>query len=700
MSSMPRHLFSSALLFLPLCMLSMCFCSAVVVTAKSNSNVAINPFDSTTNVSGAKWKEIGEAGASVTSLRLRSLVRVGEHVFAVAEAQCKKKEGSEEASSFAGIASVLLHQISDSAKEIPTTDASLFCMQLEETNDVAGSNAPEIVQPTTIVRGGDVYMLLGKYSRARSESEVSGKNGWKLLLVKGAVSGTNDEEKRIQWGETHAVQIESETHGSLTRLVGSGGSGLVLSDGTLVFPMQATNNEGKNVLLSMRFTPSEKKWELSQDTAGEDCKDPSIVEWGEDQKLLMMAPCERGSYDVYESTRAGTSWYANGAPISRVWGNSRDRKRDGVRSSFTTAEVEETEVMLLTTPVYSEEKGEGRLHLWMTDNARVHDVGPVSREGDDAAASSLLYGADKKELILQYEKKNGDSYSLVAVNLTGTLKQIKSVVKAWKEKDNALLACKTAGSPNPRTVKGVCNGSIPIKGLVGFLSGKSADSKTWEDEYLGVNATATNGKLANDGWGATFEDAGAGAEWPVGKLGQNQPYYFANNKFTLVAAVMIHEVPEEANALLLSADLEDNESTTFVGLSYTTKKLWGTVFNGITTIHNSTWEPGREYKVAIMLQDNKGFVYVDGVLVGSSDTLPTREARRHDISHFYFGDSEDSSATVKNAFLYNRPLSEQELKTVDDSNASEQSTSDSSTRADGFRVLILLLGLWGLAVLC
>ncbi|RNF01521.1 trans-sialidase [Trypanosoma rangeli] len=170
-------------------------------------------------------------------------------------------------------------------------------------------------------------------------------------------------------------------------------------------------------------------------------KDLSIVEWGEDQKLRMIAPCKDGYYDVYESTRAGTRWYTNGAPISRVWGNSRDRKGEGALSGFITATVDGIKVMLLTTPVYSEEKGEGRLHLWMTDNARVHDVGPVSRETDDAAASSLLYRADKKELILLYEKKSGDSYSLVAVNLTEQLERIKSVVRAWKDMDTALKNC-------------------------------------------------------------------------------------------------------------------------------------------------------------------------------------------------------------------------------------------------------------------
>ncbi|RNE95092.1 surface glycoprotein, partial [Trypanosoma rangeli] len=196
-----------------------------------------------------------------------------------------------------------------------------------------------------------------------------------------------------------------------------------------------------------------------------------------------------------------------------------------------------------------------------------------------------------------------------------------------------------------------------------------------------------------------------------------------NCEFALVATVTIHKVTNES-VPLLRADLEDKGNTTFVGLSYTPANEWGTVFDDITrTIHNSTWRPGKEYKVALMLQGNKGSVYVDGVLVGNTNILQVLKPRKHDISHFYFGGGENSSVTVKNVFLYNRRLSEDELKAVGQSdvswksagdssdgseqraggsfNASEQHAGDGSTRADVFRVsILLLLWLWGFAALC
>ncbi|EAN80847.1 trans-sialidase, putative, partial [Trypanosoma cruzi] len=86
------------------------------------------------------------------------------------------------------------------------------------------------------------------------------------------------------------------------------------------------------------------------------------------------------------------------------------------------------------------------------------------------------------------------------------------------------------------------------------------------------------------------------------------------------------------------------------------------------TTSSTTWEPGREYQVALMLQDgNKGSVYVNGVIVGSPENIATPETLGHEITQFYFGGGEgdiNSNVTVTSVFLYNRPLSVGELKMV------------------------------------
>ncbi|EKG00409.1 trans-sialidase, putative, partial [Trypanosoma cruzi] len=377
----------------------------------------------------------------------------------------------------------------------------------------------------------------------------------------------------------------------------------------IVFPMQAKGKDGTSVLLSMSFDPSKKKWELPQITPGNGCRDPTLVKWkkykGNNERLFMMAHCAGGYYDVYMSTPSGVNWYPSGEPIARVWGNTHNRKGHGVQSGSTTATIGGKEVMLITAPVYSKEKDndnkqKGRLHLWVTDNARVYDVGPVSRENDDAAASSLLIKDNNKELISLYEnKESGGSYNLVAVRLTEKLERIKEVVKTWKDLGSALKKCHSGSSTTvDLRTKGMCNGRVPTDGLVGFLSGNFSES-TWRDEYLGVNATVTSGERRVPN-GLTFKGPRAGAVWPVGDMGQTVPYYFANNAFTLLATVTIHEVPQSGSSPvpLMGVRMNDTDSTVLFGLSYTHDKKWLAIpENSGSPEDIGAWEPNETYQV-------------------------------------------------------------------------------------------------------
>ncbi|RNC57170.1 trans-sialidase [Trypanosoma cruzi] len=93
-----------------------------------------------------------------------------------------------------------------------------------------------------------------------------------------------------------------------------------------------------------------------------------------------------------------------------------------------------------------------------------------------------------------------------------------------------------------------------------------------------------------------------------------------------------------------------------------------------------------------MPQDgNKGSVYVNAELVGSPETIRKLEMREAEITRFYIGGDEGdsgSNATVTNVFLYNRPLSDDELKLV-------KRSGDGSMRGGVLRALLLLLGLCG-----
>ncbi|PBJ77751.1 trans-sialidase [Trypanosoma cruzi cruzi] len=665
--NMSRRVFASAALLL-LLVVMMC-CGSGAATAEQGNVKAVDPFKGTSPISFANWKE---SGGKITSLRVPGLVKVGNDVFAVAEAQCGEENG---ASSCAGIVSKHLN-ISGDSMDISMSDISLFRMQLGDTAE-NNFGATEVLRPTTLVLGDSVYMLLGNQNHKKPQVEGTNERG--LLLVRGTVSGESGT-KKIKWNETHVVNPQPRGEsGSLTELIGGGGSGAILRDGTIVFPMQAKGKDGTSVLLSMSFDPSKKKWELPQITPGNGCRDPTLVKWkkykGNNERLFMMAHCAGGYYDVYMSTPSGVNWYPSGEPIARVWGNTHNRKGHGVQSGSTTATIGGKEVMLITAPVYSKEKDndnkqKGRLHLWVTDNARVYDVGPVSRENDDAAASSLLIKDNNKELISLYEnKESGGSYNLVAVRLTEKLERIKEVVKTWKDLGSALKKCHSgsSGTVDLRT-KGMCNGRVPTDGLVGFLSGNFSDG-TWRDEYLGVNAKVNNGERRVPN-GLTFKGPGAGAVWPVGDMGQTVPYYFANNAFTLLATVTIHEAPQSGSSPvpLMGVRMNDTDSTVLFGLSYTHDKKWLAIpENSGSPEDIGAWEPNETYQVVLRMDDSEWTVLVNREEIHKKK-YNTSLFNSHRISHFYIGgDSKNQSATgghvtVTNVMLYNERLREGKLR--------------------------------------
>ncbi|EKF99457.1 trans-sialidase, putative [Trypanosoma cruzi] len=303
----------------------------------------------------------------------------------------------------------------------------------------------------------------------------------------------------------------------------------------------------------------------------------------------MMAAAGRTS----PATR-GNTWTEALGTLSRVWVNKKDGRAKTVGSGFITATIDGVEnnrnVMLVTLPVYSkngEENGKGKLHLWLTDNTHIVDIGSISGKDEDVAASSLLYksGTDdnNNELIALYEKRKvGDekpSPGMVSVRLTEQLKRVKEVLTKWKKADERVSQlCLSEGAakyPSPDTA---CSNTVKITaGLVGFLSGSFSDD-TWKDEYLGVNATVTKGaeegavaeKAETTGSSDGVKFQGAWAEWPVGEQGENQLYHFANYNFTLVATVSIDGVPQEERSpisLMGVKKMNDAENPVLLGLS-------------------------------------------------------------------------------------------------------------------------------------
>ncbi|RNC39134.1 amastigote surface protein 4 [Trypanosoma cruzi] len=694
------------------------------------------------------WTE-KKGGETVGLLRVPGLVEMNGEVFAVAEAQLKGE------SDFNGIASELLTLTGQESKELVKAQVETQvlvecspdkknCASHSEVS--AGSQSEKRVhvsRPTTVVKGSDIYMLVGKYSRTAAACGAPGSRAGVsgLLLVKGEVSDEESgSEKRIQWNENQRLTgtFSDDEHKCLTQLIGGGGSGIKTNDGTFLFPVEARkkqNEDGntKTVSLILYSKDTNTNWKLSNWMSDGGCGDPSVVEWKD--KLMMMTACDDGRRRVYESADKGDSWTEALGTLSRVWGNKQKGNVKGVGSGFITARIENRDVMLVTLPVYAkkEEKEsveKGELHLWLTDNTHIVDIGPVSVEGDDVAASSLLYkSGDNNELIALYEKEgDGDTPSLgmVSVRLTEQLEKVKEVLKTWKKVDERVSQLCPSTAAKVALPQNVCSAGKITAGLVGFLSGSFSES-TWRDEYLGVNATVKGGAAkAKTSDGVTFH--GAWAEWPVGAQGENQLYHFANYNFTLVATVSIDGVPKGDTPIPLMGVNMKGEQGKFFGLSYEKERKWMLLCGDGTTNSgelSSTGEPGTKRHVVILLRNGtQGSVYVDGQRVGDA-SCELGEAESKGISHFHIGGDGDKTreqegvpVTVTNVLLYNRPLSSAEMTAhntikLSISQTAKEGETDEGTALDGgahgdasnhcgsglLPSLLLLLGLWWFASL-
>ncbi|ESS55251.1 trans-sialidase [Trypanosoma cruzi Dm28c] len=676
---MSRRVFTSAVLLL---LVVMIFCStgAALAEVKQSSETKF------------QWKGISEGDVTVESLGAPGLLKVGSGVFAVAEAQCKKN-GEDGDNVFTGIASQLVTMDKGNEPKEVLNDVKEKTQFLEEVTSPEAKKV-HVSRPTTVVDESNIYMIVGKYSRNAGGQE-SGADDWGLLLVKGTVSDKEESNKQIDWKDTNALPKTplGEQLSSLKRLIGGGGSGVKMKDGTLVFPVEGTKEKDKTeedekTVSLILYSSDTTDWTLSKGMSADGCGYPSVVEREKD-KLMMMTACDDGRRRVYESGDKGNTWTEALGTLSRVWGNNK-KGVSGVRSGFITATIDgddDKNVMLVTLPVYAKETGEkGVLHLWLTDNTHIVDIGPVSEKDDDAAASSLLYKSAEsttdEELIALYEKKKvGDekpSNSLWSVRLTEQLQRVKEVLATWKKADKRVSElCSSGNAVQAPSTESACKNTKITAGLVGFLSGNFSDG-TWKDEYLGVNATVKKAEegvpagVAESSDGVKFTGRGAWAEWPVGEQGENQLYHFANYNFTLVATVSIDGEPKEGDAPipLMGAKINDGDKTVLLGLSYNNEeKRWEVLCGGGQNKEvSSHWEPGKTHQVAIVLQNgNQGTAYVDGQRVG--DVQCQQEGKEDkEISHFYIGGDGSNtegqggvSVTVTNVLLYNRPLDDNEI---------------------------------------
>ncbi|EKF29368.1 trans-sialidase, putative, partial [Trypanosoma cruzi marinkellei] len=176
---------------------------------------------------------------NVDPLCVPSLLKVGNDVFAVAQAKCWEKGAGDD---FNGIASELLTLSDGTSKALDKAQLKTEVLEECSTN---GGNCPSqpvgaadsqcktkarVIRPTTVVRGSDIYMLAGNYIIESNPPCAVGNSKpfpFELLLVKGNISVENGNN-RIYWNDTYVIPWGSnrEKLQSFKSVIGGGGSGV------------------------------------------------------------------------------------------------------------------------------------------------------------------------------------------------------------------------------------------------------------------------------------------------------------------------------------------------------------------------------------------------------------------------------------------------------------------------------------------
>ncbi|PBJ77818.1 trans-sialidase [Trypanosoma cruzi cruzi] len=597
-----------------------------------------------------------------------SLISAGGVIAAFAEGHINAKNSHTGSTK---LSSDVVAKYIDSAREWPTLVEKVKEEEWRAHTVLGKAEGKEgldvVLRPTTTIKDNKVFLLAG----GTALSDVNGswkKVRFELKLVVGEVTNATGGEpsERIKWGDPKPLPkpISSDSHKvKLTECIASGGAGVVMEDGIIVFSLMA-KNEAEDVYSMIIYSKDNgSNWAFPEGMSPAKCLNPRVTEW--EGSLLMIVDCENGQR-VYESRDMGTAWTEAIGTLPGVWVNSqsKDYSNGGLHvEALITATIEGRKVMLYTQRGHALGKERATaLYLWVTDNNRSFSLGPVGmyNAGKEEVASSLLYSGGNLHLLQRRGSGEGSAISLS--RLTEELKEIESVLRTWSQKDIFFSSL-----------------SIPTAGLVAVFSNASASDDTWNDEYLCLNATVRNAVKVKDGFQLT--ESNSRVMWPVNIPDDKVRNVSLSHNFTVVASVTIEEAPNN-NTPLLYAALGDAWPPYIMRLSYTADNKWETMFEGknTTTTEGSAWEPRKEHQLALMLQGNKASAYIDGKSLGEGEVPLTGETPLA-LFGFCFGaceigdgvDEEESSpeeigkkprVTVTNVFLYNRPLNSTEMTAI------------------------------------
>ncbi|RNE96866.1 putative trans-sialidase [Trypanosoma rangeli] len=656
---MPRQLFYSAVLLL--CVLSMCGSGSGAAEAKDIKPEAAAKTPSTVELfkrgntpSGAAGLSGLTAGRKVYAFTGHSLVGAKGVVVALAKARY-----GPSLMSGAGIWATCISPKGDGnscgCTSVPAVATGDGCQWTKVVPDGTKAVNPlgYLYGPKAVVKDDKILLLLMSYKglqgrrnkrsptpsspRGPPSSQSQPPTAWEVALYEATVADSSGTKSLTWTKSTQSTESTSKDPSHLKTVftaamkthkwrsfVDNAGRGVVDKSKKVVFPLVAVSSEsGAHVCTVLYSTnggsAASRAWKFpSSGAVAEGCVAATLLEWG--GKLLMIATDELQRYRLYESGGAEAAWKEVTGSHAYLLGDFLKGVERGEGDDFITATIDGAEVVLFSRQWHSyddETKTIGSvLQLWMTDNKRMHPVGPIATDPlQSHEFSALLYAKDDNKLFAVYERRDNTSSGLIFAPLTEQLQRVKDVLGAWKKADAKVAAlcgaATTAGEPAQSGA--ACNPPVPTDGLVGFLS-DAGNATQWADDYLWMNATVREAtKIAN---GFNLTGPASRIVWPVVEQAGAPAYSFAGRGLTVVATATIRRAPTSATTLL-GVGVSVGRHVLELSLSYDEGKRWRTGGRGGASTAALPWMEGATYQVALTVRDVSGSAYVDGEMVGS-----------------------------------------------------------------------------------
>ncbi|RNC56388.1 trans-sialidase [Trypanosoma cruzi] len=136
-----------------------------------------------------------------------------------------------------------------------------------------------VLCPTTITKGNGVFLLAGG-SDVSYEGGCWREGGLEPKLAVGDVTNPTGGKQsgRIEWGDPKPLPklISSASHeGDWTEFIASGGAGVVMEDGTILFPLMAESEAEYVCSMIICSTDNGSAWALSEGISPAECLNPA-----------------------------------------------------------------------------------------------------------------------------------------------------------------------------------------------------------------------------------------------------------------------------------------------------------------------------------------------------------------------------------------------------------------------------------------